>query len=85
MVQQTVEEKRKLETLIEKHDKEKKNELKTLREDVDFFIMEKKTMTPLVKWEAFRKLVDSQELFTYAQMIDFVNSQIRIKGLRWKD
>jgi hypothetical protein len=85
MVQQTVEEKRKLETLIEKHDKEKKNELKTLREDVDFFIMEKKTMTPLEKWEAFRKLVDNQELFTYAQMIDFVNSQIRIKGLRWND
>ena len=85
MVQQTVEEKRKLETLIEKHDKEKKKQLKALREDVDFFIMEKKTMTPLEKWEAFRKLVDGQELFTYVQMIAFVNSQIRIKGLRWDD
>lgn len=85
MIEQSIAEKRKLETLIEKHDKEKKNELKTLREDVDFFIMEKKTMTPLEKWEAFRKLVDGQELFTYDQMIDFVNSQIRIKGLRWND
>lgn len=81
MIEQTLEEKRRAESLIERLDREEKDARDQLKIDIDLFIQEKKTMSPLTKWETFYELHEKyHHMFSREVLIERINKRIRKLG-----
>ena len=69
---------RKKKSSVSDYDFEQKEAIKNLNKDLDSFIQEKKTMSPLAKWEAFDDICEEYSfLFNRIKILAMTNGKIR--------